>query len=336
MQDNSSYRLIDKEFLNRAGRQTFSIYVMEKIGDTEKFVLFAGRSEKHQNKVKMLLSTKCLEQNIYIHVDDRSAYFKQLSDHLRELSSQKLIPHRVATKKLFLAARELIRDIYEEGTSKIMVSTADVVVDTIRGLFSETDVKFEAMAKLVANDMNSYTHSINVAFYCLAYGSHVGLKPSDLHSLGVGALFHDIGLFDVPQDVLRKEGLFHDFGVLPNPSSHKDLTAEDVLYLKNHPTEGKKTLDALNRYPDSTLNVVEQHHESWDGSGYPKKLVGEQISYLARICKVADTFDTLRNPRAYRPENYTAFEALNIMVTKLKGQFEPEILKIFINIMGSS
>ena len=333
---SSSYRLIDKDFLNRRDHQAFPIYVKEKMGNEERFVLFADRSEKHQNKIKMLLSSGCLEQKIYIHVDDRNAYFKQMSQHLKALSQKKLISHKVTTKKLFLAAREIVADIYEEGVSKLMGDTADVVVETMQSLFSETDIKFETMAKLVANDITSYTHSVNVAFYSLAYGTHVRLKPADLHALGVGALFHDIGLFSVPPEVLAKEGLFHDFGVLPSLSANKNLSAEDVLYLKKHPIEGRKKLSDLNRYPDSVLDIVEQHHESWDGSGYPKKLIGNQISPLARICKVADSFDTLRNPRAYRPKNYTAFEALNIMVTDLKGQFEPEILKTFIKIMGSS
>lgn len=336
MIEKSSYRLIDKEFLNRRDHQAFSIYVKEKYNNEERFVLFADRSVKHQNKIKLLLATGCLEQKIYIHIDERTAYFKQLSKHLKDLSQKELISHKVSTKKLFLAARELVADIYNEGVSKLMVDTADVVVDNIRSLFSETDVKFEAMVKLVANDITSYTHSVNVAFYSLAYGTHIQLKPTELHALGVGALFHDIGLFSVPREVLSKEGLFHDFGILPTLSANKDLVEKDILYLKNHPIEGKKMLSALNRYPDSVLDIVEQHHESWDGSGYPKKLAGNQISHLARICKIADSFDTLRNPRAYRPKNYNAFETLDIMVNKLKGQFEPEILKGFIKIMGSN
>ena len=224
MDDRSSYRLIDKEFLNRTDHQGFNIYVREKVANREKFVLFADRSVKHQNKIKMLLNTGCLKQKIYIHVDERNAYFKQLAHHLRALSNKKLISHKVSTKKLFSAARELVSDIYEEGASKIMVKTADVVVDTMKSLFSETDIKFETMAKLVANDMTSYTHSVNVAFYSLAYGAHVHLNPVELHSLGVGALFHDIGLFRVPNDVITKEGLFHDFGLLPKPSPENDLT----------------------------------------------------------------------------------------------------------------
>ncbi len=184
--------------------------------------------------------------------------------------------------------------------------------------------------------MTSYTHSVNVAFYSLAYGAHVRLNSTELHSLGVGALFHDIGLFRVPKNVINKEGLFHDFGLLPKPSPENDLEAQDVLYLKNHPLEGKNMLGSLKRYPDSVLKIVEQHHESWDGTGYPHKLKGENIFHLARICKIADSFDTLRNPREYRKKKYAPFDALQIMVKDLSGQFEPGILKTFIKIMGPS
>lgn len=199
MANQSSYRLIDKEFLNRKDRQAFPIYVLEKFGGEENFVLFADRSPRHQNKIKILLSAGCLEQKIYIRVDDRNAYFKQMAQHLRDLSQKNLISHKIATKKLFLAARELVGDIYEEGPSKIMGDTADIVVTTMRELFSEGDIKFETLAKQMASDITSYTHSVNVAFYSLAYGTHVGLKPTELHSLGVGALFHDIGLFSRTQ-----------------------------------------------------------------------------------------------------------------------------------------
>ena len=336
MHDNGAYRLIDKEFLNHGAPQSFNIYILERYDNADKFVLFADRSKKQQDKLKDLLRTGYLEQPIYIRNEDRSAYFGQMATQLRELAKNDLISRKAATRKLFSAAREMVKDIYDKGFSKVMADTADVVVDTMKVFFSEGDIKFESMAKLVANDITSYTHSVNVAFYSLAYGTHVRLDPADLHALGIGALFHDIGLLKVPQEVLHKEGLFHDFGKLPDLETEQGLVAQDVDFLKNHPLDGKKMLLRLKRYPVSVMEIVEQHHESWDGSGYPNGLKKDKISYLARICKIADSFDTLRNPRSYRPKNYSPFDALNIMVTDLSGQFEPEILKNFIRIMGSS
>lgn len=336
MPGNSPFKQIDKVFLNRSEDQNFSVFVREYSGNTEHFVKFADRSRSHQEKLRRLLDNHQLTQSLYIHQKDWDSYLKQMSAHLIQLIDKGKVSTKIISKKLFSASREIMKGFFNDSqVSQPMGKTADQVVETLLACFSQTDLKFGSLAKILATDMQAYTHSLNVAIYCIAYGSHIKLPPGDLYALGVGAIFHDLGLLKIPQKTLHKQGLHHDIGNLPVVEpGNTDLTPQEVEMLKNHPIQGRRMLEALHRYDDPILNMVEQHHENFRAGGYPVNLSGDNISFFARICKVADTFDTLQNPRPYRAKHYTSFQALQFMVDKIKNQFDPEILKVFIKIMG--
>lgn len=338
MPEACPFKQIDRIFLNRTQDQNFSIYVREVTGTTGHFVKFADRSRAHQEKLRQLLDHNKITRSLYIRQDEWDEYLKQMSAHLVNLINKGKASPKVVSRKLFSASREIMKSFFHDSrVSDTMGDTADQVVETLMTCFSQTDLKFGSLAKLLATDMEAYTHSLNVAIYCVAYGSHINLPPGDLYSLGVGGIFHDLGLLDIPQETLQKEGMFHDIGCLPAVQMDPDkevLLEEEVDLLKNHPAVGRKMLERLHRYNDSILDMVGQHHENYKTGGYPNNLSGDNISFFARICKVADTFDTLQNPRPYRAKHYTSFQALQFMVEKIKHQFDPEILKGFIKVMG--
>ncbi len=331
----SNYIQIDKGFLNRTRGQRFNVYIKTLNGNQENFVLFADKSLKHQKKLRELLESGELGQPLYIEKREQDEYFMQIAEQLRKMASENLVSPKVITQKLYLAAKAITKDIFENGFSESLLDTADGVVDTMRSFFSESDIKFNELASVLAKDMEAYTHAINVASYCLALGKHFKLNSKDTYALGIGAIFHDIGLVSVPKEVLAKEGSFHDFGTLPKMKPVRVQMGGDDLCLQNHPARGRNILEKIKRYPKTVLDIVEQHHESYDGSGYPNGLNGESIPLLSKICKIADTYDTLRNPKFYRSNSYDPFHALNIMVKDLKGQFDPRLIKEFIIIMGS-
>jgi putative nucleotidyltransferase with HDIG domain len=137
---------------------------------------------------------------------------------------------------------------------------------------------------LDARDPYTAGHSQRVADLSVAIGQKMQLSDSDLETLRLGALLHDIGKIGVSDAVLRK------------PSK---LTAEEFEQIKLHPTLGARILKPL-RFLDAQLAIVELHHERPDGRGYPHGLKGDEIPVFARIVHVADAFDAMTSARAYR------------------------------------
>ena len=167
-----------------------------------------------------------------------------------------------------------------------------------------------------AKDQYTRGHSERVSDYSVLIGEKLGLSESDIHTLKIGGLFHDIGKIGVPDAVLSKPG---------------KLTNEEYEEIKKHPTIGAQILSNATIF-DDIIPIVKYHHERYDGRGYPEGLVGEDIPYLARIAAVADTYDAMRSRRPYR-------DALPIDIVKeefkknIGTQFDPDIASLFLDII---
>jgi putative nucleotidyltransferase with HDIG domain len=137
---------------------------------------------------------------------------------------------------------------------------------------------------LDAKDPYTAGHSERVSVLSVAIGRTIGLPADDLEVLRLGALLHDIGKIGVPDDVLRKPGA---------------LTADEFDAIKQHPVLGARILRSV-PFLAKYLLIVELHHESPDGRGYPRGLRGDEIPLVARIVHAADAYDAMTSARAYR------------------------------------
>ncbi len=135
-----------------------------------------------------------------------------------------------------------------------------------------------------AKDPYTRGHSDRVSSYSVLIGKYLGLSDTDLKTLEVGGLFHDIGKIGIPDSILLKEA---------------KLTDDEYSEIKNHPSIGAHILCNAAIFQD-IIPIVKHHHERYDGHGYPGQLQGENIPYMARIAAVADTFDAMTSKRTYR------------------------------------
>lgn len=165
---------------------------------------------------------------------------------------------------------------------------------------------------------DSYTrgHSDRVSEISVLLGKHLGLSERDLENLRLGGLFHDIGKIGVPDIILQK---------------NSRLTDDEYSQIKQHPNIGIHILSNATIFND-ILPIVEYHHEKFDGTGYPKKLTGNDIPYLARIAAIADSFDAMASRRAYRDS--LPLEVIISEFERCKGtQFDPQMADVFLDIL---
>lgn len=170
-----------------------------------------------------------------------------------------------------------------------------------------------------AKDPYTRGHSDRVSAYSVLIGKKLGLSDADIKTLEVGGLFHDIGKIGIPDSILLKES---------------KLTDDEYSEIKNHPSIGAHILCNATIFQD-IIPVVKHHHEKFDGTGYPGKLKGNDIPYLARISAVADTFDAMTSKRTYRDP--LGLDIVTAEIEKCSGtQFDPEISKAFLDILNNN
>lgn len=165
---------------------------------------------------------------------------------------------------------------------------------------------------LETRDFETYGHSERAVTFSLRLGYELGLDKKPLRNLEFGALLHDIGKIGIPDSVLRK------------PAA---LNAEEWRKIKLHTIYGQRILRNIPFLADAE-RIVSQHHEKWDGTGYPLGLRGEEIDLNARIFSVVDAFDAMMSDRVYRRgRSYRA--ALEELSNCAGTQFDPAIVEAF-------
>jgi HD-GYP domain-containing protein (c-di-GMP phosphodiesterase class II) len=154
-----------------------------------------------------------------------------------------------------------------------------------------------------------------VVAYCLRLGRELGLSPRDLVGLEQGALLHDIGKIGIRDAVLLKAG---------------PLTDSEWVDMRGHIEYGLRIIGAID-FLSGARPVVGQHHEKYDGSGYPGGLRGEEIHIHARIFAVADAFDAITSDRPYRAA--APYEHARQEITRNSGtHFDPKVVELFLRI----
>jgi HD-GYP domain-containing protein (c-di-GMP phosphodiesterase class II) len=164
-----------------------------------------------------------------------------------------------------------------------------------------------------SSDRFTAGHCNRMRFLCVELGRLAGLGPEELEVLEYASLLHDLGNMNISETILNKNG---------------PLTAPECGEIRRHPTIGERMLRVI-PLMGRVAEVIASHHESYDGSGYPKGLKGADIPVMSRIIAVADAFDAMSSDRPYRKG--LALEVVLGELTRAAGtQFDPELVKIFI------
>ena len=159
---------------------------------------------------------------------------------------------------------------------------------------------------------------INVTILSAIMGTVLKFTSHRLIQLTTGALLHDIGMVKVPKSILKKK---------------EKLTADEMNQIRTHPIYSYRVVAKELKYPEEIGVIALQHHERWDGQGYPRKLRGEDINLGARIVAVADSYIAMINNRPHR-NSMIGYSAMKSVLNDNGSHFDPKILKVFLESMG--
>jgi len=217
-----------------------------------------------------------------------------------------------------------VKEVAEKAASRQRVGVRRSVrlIQNMVDLLFDKEPLLLAMSTIRVFDDYTFTHSVNVAILSMCLGKKLGLSKTLLNRLGLCALFHDLGKVAIPREVLNKQG---------------KLTEEEMNIMRSHPLSSVEQILKLRAPQDMKAQIILppfEHHLRYDLSGYPKVKWQKPISLFGRIITIADVFDAITSPRIYRPTALSQDKALGYMLEGSDTDFDPLLLKVFINMMG--
>jgi putative nucleotidyltransferase with HDIG domain len=249
--------------------------------------------------------------------ESASPMMKAKEAMVQRARERRLAAERV--EKAFVATARTLKDLQRNMFSRpaeALAVTQGLVSDIADAILTAPEMAIQVMAEKPGGE-ELYLHSLNVATLSLMVARDLKLPRVVAEALGVGALLHDMGEHEVPDRILHKR---------------TPLTPAERHFFEQHPVYGVTMARKLALAP-MALAVIGQHHEFFDGSGYPAGLKGDQIELAARIVVITNHFDELCNPASI-DDAMTPHEALSLMFARQQAKFDPRLLKVFIRCMG--
>ena len=224
-----------------------------------------------------------------------------ISDELRAAAVQDM-------KNIFI-------NLQEDPESNALINTSalsEYLNKIIEEIISSKKVMLNLM-DIKSFDLYTYQHSVNVAILSIVMGVGLNMKRKDLHNLGMAALFHDIGKTAIPIEILNKI---------------EPLTAKEVEILQTHPKTGFLIAKERLLFSAHAYVAIMQHHEKYDGTGYPSAKTGDCLLLFSKIISLANVYDAMTS-KTFRHESVLPSEALEYIMANSGIHFDPDLVLLF-------
>lgn len=246
-------------------------------------------------------------------------------DHLPPPSST---PHRTQAMEEELGrahevkkqARAMVGNVLEDarlGKQVAIGPVRGVVEGMVDSMFRNADAML-GLGQIKQKDEYTFMHSVNVGVFLMSFCRGTGVPEETIVDVGIGALLHDIGKMKTPLEVLNKKGR---------------LTDDEFNIMRQHVEFSHILLEETPGISQAALQVAGQHHERFDGSGYPHKLKGKQISLFGQMAAIVDVYDAITSDRCYH-KGMEPHVALQKMLEWSKHHFDLDLFQSFVRTVG--
>jgi HD-GYP domain-containing protein (c-di-GMP phosphodiesterase class II) len=305
------YYQIDKQMIVSGSEVHFDIYIMKNFA----YSLGLRASPEYP----AIIDDGMLEKpgDLMILKTDIPKY----NEYLNAILSSDRVQGKDASKVKALVIREnskiIVRDLFDNPRSGAKIKqTQGLVVNMIDTIMTNRDTIYDLLS-IRGYDYYTYTHSVNVCVLSVGLGIALNMGKEESEKLGMGAMLHDIGKSSIPVEILNKQGKLDD---------------KEFRIMQTHVAEGEKIIRENHRFLAESISAITQHHEKISGRGYPMNLKDRDITLFGRIVAIADCYDALTTTRPYR-QSLSPFAALEI-ISKETGNYDPDLLKVFIIMLG--
>ena len=232
----------------------------------------------------------------------------------------KLGEERQHAKKLHAEANRIVQDMMNDvrlGKQISLEQVEPLVERIVDSIFRQQDALLP-LAQLKNHDHYTFQHSVSVCALMASFARSMEMPREIIREIAIGALLHDVGKARIPNPILNKPG---------------KLTDAEFTLMKTHVVQSKIILEATPGISPVALSIAVQHHERFDGSGYPNKLKGDDIDRYGQMSAIVDVYDAITSNRCYH-KGMPPTEALRKILEWSKFHFNPELVQIFIRSLG--
>jgi HD-GYP domain-containing protein (c-di-GMP phosphodiesterase class II) len=312
------YLAIAKDMLVEDTEVGCDLYLRSYVNGYPRYVLFCRGDEQFGSDRRGVLIEGNIEK-LYILSKDYNNFFKYQERNLPNILANNNLSSREKSHAVYHVAKSLTKEILKD------ISTVGADLDRAKnwvkytiGFILNDENAFSGLLSMTSHDYYTYTHSINLSVFGLLFGKHLSLGTDNLNTFGTGMLLHDVGKIEVPVEILNKPG---------------KLTKDEFGIIKGHPGAGYKLLKNKENIEEKSLKAVIQHHENYDGTGYPHGIGGKEIDLYGRLSRIIDVYDAITTKRSYAGA-MNPFTALKEMGESMINCFDMELFKEFVRFLG--
>jgi len=292
------------------------LYVLVKRSDGSRYILYCRRDAVFEDDKREILLEKNINR-LFIKNDDKQKYQEYLESNFQDIISDSRIPPDEKTRILQNVATYLVKDLFNNPKSG-NVNRTNAFAHSMVDYILQNCHTAHSLLKIAVHEYDTYTHSANVATVGTLFGINIGLDKDNLKNLCSGILMHDIGKTRIRTDILKKNG---------------KLTKEEFEQIKGHPEFGVEVLKEAGCTLEHEYIITLQHHENYDGTGYPNGLKKYEIHLCSKIARIIDVYDALTSKRAYS-DAVRPFKALVEMKEKMLHCFDRQLFIDFVHFLG--
>jgi len=190
-------------------------------------------------------------------------------------------------------------------------------VRDLQNFIEADDSTLLPLMKIREYDDYTYTHSVNVGILSMMLAGKYGIDYEMVHDVGLGALLHDTGKLTIARELLNKQG---------------KLSGDEIYIFRQHPVKGYEYMEQFKDVSEDVLAIIHQHHEWYNGNGYPRGLNDENMHTGAKFAAICDVYDALTTERSYK-RAYTTSEALALIMRGAGTHFSPVLVSRFVRDM---
>jgi HD-GYP domain-containing protein (c-di-GMP phosphodiesterase class II) len=309
---NESTLIVDTEVV-------CDLYIKSHVNGIPRYVLFSHGGEMFRGDRRK----KLIENNIkklYVYANSYKSFNDYQEQNLKTILADDGKSSGEKSNIVYSVAKNLTQELLNDTKSGVKMDRVTSWADNTVDYILKDEKAFSNLIKVTSHDYQTYTHSVNVSVLGLLFGKFLGFSQDSLRSLGTGLLLHDFGKIEIPLGILNKPG---------------SLTGEEQKIVVKHPEAGINLLTKEDNILKESLVIVAQHHENFDGTGYPNGIRGNEIEIFGRVSRIIDAYDAITTNRVYKIA-LKPFSALLEMRENMSNCFDMELFKEFICFLGNA
>ena len=294
------------------------LYLQNCINNEVSYVLYcSGTNVVKSDKIEDLQKNHI--KTLFIRKEDQKIYQKYVESSLKHIINDDRVNIKKKIQVVYEVAKNIIVDIFKDPRSGEQVERSKTWVSNTIDFIIRNEGSFLSMRGMISHDYYTYTHSINVSVLGLLFAKYLGFDGGEMKSFGTGLLLHDVGKTQIDLDIINKKERLND---------------EEFARIKMHVELGATMLKQTGCIDSTSFFPLIQHHEKYNGKGYPNGLRGDAIHKYGKMACIIDVYDALTTKRAYADAR-KPFLALKLMNDEMAGSFDEKYLKDFILFLGA-